>query len=96
MTFGLDDERRKMLGSMGWEKPPANELSSKLFATSFVAEAKWPGLRREMAIEVQKRFSSLSIDQSEKIVEGEQHRAHRLNRWAHALHETYQTMCEWF
>ena len=50
LTFGPNDERRKMLESIGRRKAPAYELSAKAFAASFVSEATWserrPGKRR--------------------------------------------------
>ncbi len=71
LTFGPNDERRKMLESIGRRKAPAYELSAKAFAASFVPEATWSERRRDMGLELQKRFSDLSIDQCEKIIEGE-------------------------
>ena len=71
LTFGPNDDRRKMLESIGQRKPPYYELSAKDFAASFIPEASWPARRRDMAIELQKRCRDLSIEQCEKIIEGE-------------------------
>jgi hypothetical protein len=69
LTFGPKDERRAMMAATG--KVMKYELPAADFATAFVPESEWPNARRQQAAELQRRFTDLTIEQCERIVEGE-------------------------
>jgi len=79
LNFAPQDERRirmeeilaqhgkmikKMVGS-------GYELDRKVFDGAFVLETDWPRARKALASELQKQFSGLSVEQCEKLIEGE-------------------------
>jgi hypothetical protein len=71
LTFGPQDERRRMVEAMGMKKPLEYELDAAAFSSSFVPEVEWPASRRALATELQRRFDTLSGAECERIVEGE-------------------------
>jgi hypothetical protein len=71
LTFGPNDERREMMRSAGIKKTFEYVVDAGVFNSSFVTEADWPGARRALAAPLQKQFTDLSLEQCEKIIEGE-------------------------
>ncbi len=71
LTFGPTDARREMMKSFGMKKPPEYEINTDTFASAFVPESQWPEARKALASELQRRFNDLSIEECEKVIEGE-------------------------
>lgn len=71
LTFGPKDARREMLKSVGMKKLPEYEIKADVFASAFVPEHQWPEIRKALAAELRKQFKDLSIEECEKIIEGE-------------------------
>jgi hypothetical protein len=71
LTFGPDDARREAIKSAGMKKLPEYEINAHIFASSFVPEYQWPEARKALASDLQRRFRDLSIEECEKIIEGE-------------------------
>jgi hypothetical protein len=69
LTFGPQDGRRAMMAQIG--KTFGYELDSRVFVESFVLETDWPSKRKSLASELQKRFVDLSLEQCEKLLDGE-------------------------
>jgi hypothetical protein len=71
VTIGPNDPRRDMLKSAGMKKLPQYEVSTSIFDAAFVPENQWPEARKALAAELKRRFDSLSIEECEKLIEGE-------------------------
>jgi hypothetical protein len=71
LTFGPKDSRRDMLKSAGMNKLPEYEVNSSIFDAGFVHENQWTETRKALAAELKRRFESLSIEECEKLIEGE-------------------------
>jgi hypothetical protein len=71
LTFGPHDERRAAMAQYGIRMTVGYELDGKMFAEGFVLETDWPSKRKSLASELQKRFVDLSLEQCEKLLDGE-------------------------
>jgi len=71
LTFVPNEEVRRMLANAGLKKLPEYEVDAVVFASSFAPEAEWPAARRALAVDMQRRLDGLSVEDWERIVEGE-------------------------
>jgi hypothetical protein len=71
LTFGPHDERRVAMAELGIRMTVGYEMDGRTFAEGFVLETDWPSKRKSLASELQKRFVDLSLEQCEKLLDGE-------------------------
>ena len=89
VTFGPGDLRREI--SRRARRVVKLEVSSIEYRTGLVPEAKWPAKRRAIAEILQERLADLTLEECEKVIDGElwvgMKRAHAMEAIGNLIHE---------
>ena len=71
LTLVPGDPRLASMHTYGITKIPKYEIDTPTFEFSFISADAWSSMKRQLAVELAKRFKDLSVEQCERLIRGE-------------------------